>query len=92
MIFRSIHLKAFIDIYANKHVLKSNATGKIFKSFFTQNLHSTSRETVPLENQLKEIFKFKNSNVSNWIIEVSNTNYFLIFYFLTFSKFYLIYS
>ncbi|KAF3423271.1 hypothetical protein E2986_00256 [Frieseomelitta varia] len=70
MIFRSIHLKAFIDIYRNKHILKSNATQKIFKSFFIQNLHhSTSRETVSLENQLKEIFKFKNSNVSNWIIE-----------------------
>ncbi|KAK1135496.1 hypothetical protein K0M31_000085 [Melipona bicolor] len=70
MIFRSIHLKAFIDIYGDKRVLKSNVIQKIFKSFFTQNLHdSTSREIASLENQLKEIFKFKNSNVSNWIIE-----------------------
>ena len=87
MIFRSIHLKAFIDIYRNKCILKSNAAQNIFKSFFAQNLHdSTSRETVSLENQLKEIFKFKNSNVSNWIIEVSNAN------FLIFCEFYLIYS
>lgn len=74
MIFSRMHLKILINIYNNKFVfLKYNTTPKILKLFPTQNLRDifTSCENNVFEEQLKEVFKFKNSNVSNWIIEVS---------------------
>lgn len=73
MIFSRMHLKILINIYNNKFILKYNTTPKILKLFLTQNLCdiSTFCENNVFEEQLKEVFKFKNSNVSNWIIEVS---------------------
>lgn len=73
MIFSRMHLKILINIYNNKFILKYNTTPKILKLFLTQNLRdiSTFCENNVFEEQLKEVFKFKNSNVSNWIIEVS---------------------
>lgn len=73
MIFSRMHLKILINIYNNKFILKYNTTSKILKLFLTQNLRdiSTFYENNVFEEQLKEVFKFKNSNVSNWIIEVS---------------------
>lgn len=73
MIFSRMHLKILINIYNNKFILKYNTTPKILKLFLTQNLRdiSTFYENNVFEEQLKEVFKFKNSNVSNWIIEVS---------------------
>lgn len=72
MISNRMHLKILINIYNNTFILKYNTTPKILKLFLTQNLRdiSTFCENV-FEEQLKEVFKFKNSNVSNWIIEVS---------------------
>ncbi|PBC25423.1 malonyl-CoA decarboxylase, mitochondrial [Apis cerana] len=71
MIFSRMHLKILINIYNNKFILKYNTTPKILKLFLTQNLRdiSTFCENNVFEEQLKEVFKFKNSNVSNWIIE-----------------------
>lgn len=68
-----MHLKILINIYNNTFILKYNTTPKILKLFLTQNLRdiSTFCENNIFEEQLKEVFKFKNSNVSNWIIEVS---------------------
>lgn len=73
MISNRMHLKILINIYNNTFILKYNTTPKILKLFLTQNLRdiSTFCENNIFEEQLKEVFKFKNSNVSNWIIEVS---------------------
>lgn len=73
MISNKMHLKILINIYNNTFILKYNTTPKILKLFLTQNLRdiSTFCENNIFEEQLKEVFKFKNSNVSNWIIEVS---------------------
>lgn len=73
MISNRMHLKILINIYNNTFILKYNTTPKILKLFLTQNLRdiSTFCENNVFEEQLKEVFKFKNSNVSNWIIEVS---------------------
>lgn len=73
MISNKMHLKILINIYNNTFILKYNTTPKILKLFLTQNLRdiSTFCENNVFEEQLKEVFKFKNSNVSNWIIEVS---------------------
>lgn len=81
MIFKSTHVKTLVNIYSNKCILKGNTTQKNFRSFLIRSLHdtSTSSETISLENQLKGVFKFKNSNICNWIVEVSNINYCLIF-------------
>lgn len=74
-------MKTLVNIYNNKCILKGNTTQKNFRSFLIRSLHdtSTSSETISLENQLKGVFKFKNSNICNWIVEVSNINYCLIF-------------
>ncbi|XP_033189604.1 malonyl-CoA decarboxylase, mitochondrial isoform X2 [Bombus vancouverensis nearcticus] len=71
MMFKSTHVKALVDIYSNKCILKGNITQKSFRSFLIRNLYdtSTSSETISFENQLKGVFKFKNSNICNWIVE-----------------------
>ncbi|XP_012238584.1 malonyl-CoA decarboxylase, mitochondrial [Bombus impatiens] len=71
MMFKSTHVKALVDICSNKCILKGNTTQKSFRSFLIRNLYdtSTSSETISFENQLKGVFKFKNSNICNWIVE-----------------------
>ncbi|XP_068988973.1 malonyl-CoA decarboxylase, mitochondrial-like isoform X2 [Bombus flavifrons] len=71
MMFKSTHVKALVHIYSNKCILKDNATQKSFRSFLIRNLCDTftSSETISFENQLKGVFKFKNSNICNWIVE-----------------------
>ncbi|XP_033345672.1 malonyl-CoA decarboxylase, mitochondrial-like isoform X2 [Bombus vosnesenskii] len=71
MMFKSTHVKALVDIYSNKCILKGNITQKSFRFFLIRNLYdtSTSSETISFENQLKGVFKFKNSNICNWIVE-----------------------
>ncbi|CAK9833729.1 Malonyl-CoA decarboxylase, mitochondrial [Anthophora retusa] len=71
MIFKIIQLKALV-IYSKEFILKCSKAQKISNSVLRQNLRqvSTSCENISfLEEQLKEVFKFKNTNVSNWIIE-----------------------
>ncbi|KOC65828.1 Malonyl-CoA decarboxylase, mitochondrial [Habropoda laboriosa] len=71
MIFKTIQLTPLV-IYSEKFLLKCSKAQKISNSILSQNLRqvSTSCENISfLEKQLKEVFKFKNTNVSNWIIE-----------------------
>lgn len=75
MLLRSIHFKTLRITYRNAFIFKCNVNQEISKPFFAHNFRqlSTSCENISfLEEQLKEVFKFKNTNVSNWIIEVSN--------------------
>lgn len=40
-------------------------------------LYAETNSALPVDEQLQEIFKFRDTKISNWIIEVSITNYIL---------------
>ncbi|XP_076242951.1 malonyl-CoA decarboxylase, mitochondrial [Calliopsis andreniformis] len=69
MSFKHIFLNVLSVTYANKFTSICNRGTS--RPFFSRNIRQSSsfHANVLLEEQLKEIFKFKDTNVSNWIIE-----------------------
>jgi len=43
-------------------------------------LHSETNSALLVDEELREIFKFRNTKISNWIIEVSPTTNYVFFY------------
>ncbi|XP_076381986.1 malonyl-CoA decarboxylase, mitochondrial [Megalopta genalis] len=62
---RNVYLKALGVIPNTKFVSRCNV--KILKCSFSQNV--SCKNITFLKEQLEEVFKFKNSKISNWIIE-----------------------
>ncbi|XP_017880324.1 malonyl-CoA decarboxylase, mitochondrial-like [Ceratina calcarata] len=72
MIFKNSNLKALIAIYNNSFSSNYGTTRQLSQVLFARNLcqvPAPRENTNFLEEQLKEVFKFKNTSVSNWIIE-----------------------
>lgn len=71
--FTKLHSN-ILFIYSNKLTSICSVKQKGSKFPFSQNLRQLStpnKNETYLEKQIKDVFKFKNTNVSNWIIEVS---------------------
>lgn len=75
MLYKNIFFNILTVTCTNKFTPLCNRRTSRF--LFSRNVRrsSTSHKNVFLEEQLKEIFKFKDTNVSNWIIEVSVVNF-----------------
>nr|XP_034181548.1 malonyl-CoA decarboxylase, mitochondrial-like isoform X1 [Osmia lignaria] len=69
--FTKLHSN-ILFIYSNKLTSICSVKQKGLKFPFSQNLRQLStpnKNEIYLEKQIKDVFKFKNTNVSNWIIE-----------------------